>query len=58
MDSGIITTFSLYNPVHVVGLLLQTGLMLGLSPLVNMVLKKWKAHFQGRQGPPIATRLL
>jgi formate hydrogenlyase subunit 4 len=50
MDSGIV---SIWNPSSVLGLLLQAVLMLGLSPLVNMILKKWKAHFQGRQGPSL-----
>lgn len=33
--------------------LVQLALILGLSPLINMLLKKWKAKFQGRQGPPL-----
>jgi len=33
--------------------LLQVSLILGLSPLINSLLKKWKANLQGRQGPPI-----
>ena len=32
---------------------LQLTLVLGLSPLVNTLLKKWKANVQGRQGPPL-----
>lgn len=31
----------------------QVGMMLLLSPLVNMLLKKMKAQLQGRQGPPL-----
>lgn len=31
---------------------IQLTLLLGLSPLVNTLLKKWKARAQGRQGPP------
>ena len=31
---------------------LQLSLILGLSPLINILLKKWKAQSQGRQGPP------
>lgn len=33
-------------------LILQLGALLLLSPLVNMVMKKFKAFLQGRQGPP------
>lgn len=32
--------------------LIQVLLILGLSPLINTLLKKWKANLQGRQGPP------
>lgn len=33
--------------------LIQLLLIMGLSPLINMLLKKWKANAQGRQGPPV-----
>jgi formate hydrogenlyase subunit 4 len=31
----------------------QVVLVLLMAPLVNMLLKKWKANMQGRQGPPL-----
>lgn len=38
---------------HLLFTLLQLGLLLGLSPLMNSLLKKGKARLQGRQGPPL-----
>jgi len=49
MDTGLNT----FSPAALAGLGLQLALMLGLSPLINTLLKKWKANFQGRQGPPL-----
>ncbi|MCI0574563.1 MAG: NADH-quinone oxidoreductase subunit H, partial [Myxococcaceae bacterium] len=33
--------------------LLQAGVLLGLAPLLRGVIKKMKAAFQMRQGPPV-----